>query len=148
MEKEVKAEEDGWSVYKQGLAIEDPFELFYDVAHVVKANNFLHIKKEFALAYSKIANEVLNSKDCITGKELIDLICEPVQEQKMKAVINQCNHLFFYSMIVAIIYAYSINAINTLCYQPRSLSLIDFSFFLSVIVRLCRRLPTPILCPW
>jgi hypothetical protein len=49
---------------------------------VVKANNFLHIKKEFALAYSKIANEVLSGKDCITGKELIDLICEPVQEQK------------------------------------------------------------------
>lgn len=82
VEKEVKAEEDGWSVYKSGLAIEDPFELFYDVAHVVKANNFLHIKKEFALAYSKIANEAQSKKDTITGKELIDLICEPVSQDE------------------------------------------------------------------
>lgn len=82
VEKEVKAEEDGWSVYKQGLAIEDPFELFYDVAHVVKSNNFLHIKKEFALAYSKIANEAQSRKDGITGKELIDLICEPVNRDE------------------------------------------------------------------
>ena len=81
VEKEVKAEEDGWSVYKSGLAIEDPFELFYDVAHVVKANNFLHIKKEFALAYSKIANEAQSKRDITTGKELIDLICEPVSQE-------------------------------------------------------------------
>ncbi|KAK1736953.1 terminal uridilyltransferase [Skeletonema marinoi] len=82
VEKEVKAEEDGWSVYKSGLAIEDPFELFYDVAHVVKANNFLHIKKEFALAYSKIANEAQSKRDIITGKELIDMICEPVSQDE------------------------------------------------------------------
>ena len=82
VEKEVKAEEDGWSVFKSGLAIEDPFELFYDVAHVVKANNFLHIKKEFALAYSKIANEAQSKRDIITGKELIDMICEPVSQDE------------------------------------------------------------------
>ena len=84
VEKEVKAEEDGWSVYKSGLAIEDPFELFYDVAHVVKANNFIHIKKEFALAYSKIANEAQAKKNILTGKELIDLICEPVNQDESK----------------------------------------------------------------
>lgn len=84
VEKEIKAEEDGWSVFKSGLAIEDPFELFYDVAHVVKANNFLHIKKEFALAYSKIANEARSKKDIITGTELIDLICEPVSQDESR----------------------------------------------------------------
>jgi hypothetical protein len=30
VEKELKAEEDGWRFFKCGLAIEDPFELFYD----------------------------------------------------------------------------------------------------------------------
>ncbi len=36
VEKDVKAEQDGWSVFKSGLAIErSPFELlFYDFAHV------------------------------------------------------------------------------------------------------------------
>ncbi len=84
VEREVKAEEDGWSVFKSGLAIEDPFELFYDVAHVVKANNFQHIKKEFALAYSKIANEAQSKRDIITGTELIDLICEPVSQDESR----------------------------------------------------------------
>ena len=76
--KECKAEEDGWSLYKPGLAIEDPFEHFYDVAHVVKTSNFHHIQKEFALAYSKIASVASSDQGFVSGRDLIDLICEPV----------------------------------------------------------------------
>ena len=77
IEKEVKAEEDGWSLFRQGLAIEDPFELFYDVAHVLKASNFHHIRREFALAYTKIVDAACTSGKVNSGKDLIDLICEP-----------------------------------------------------------------------
>lgn len=77
-EKEIKAEEDGWSLYKPGLAIEDPFEHFYDVAHVVKTSNFHHIQQEFALAYSKIASVASGNRCFVTGRDVIDLICEPV----------------------------------------------------------------------
>lgn len=74
-EREVKAEEDGWSLFKQGLAIEDPFELFYDVAHVVKVANFHHIRKELSLAYSKIVEAASGT---VSAGDLINLICEPV----------------------------------------------------------------------
>ena len=80
MEREVKAEEDGWSIFRQGLAIEDPFELFYDVAHVVKGNNFQHIRKEFSLAYTKIVNAAYTNGELPTGREIIDLICEHVSD--------------------------------------------------------------------
>jgi DNA polymerase sigma len=77
-EKEIKAEEDGWSLYKPGLAIEDPFEHFYDVAHVVKTSNFHHIQQEFALAYSKIVSAACGQRGFVSGRDLIDLICEPI----------------------------------------------------------------------
>lgn len=82
LEKEVKAEEDGWSLFRQGLAIEDPFELFYDVAHVVKATNHQHIRREFSLAYTKIVNAAYTNGELPTGREIIDLICEQVGHDK------------------------------------------------------------------
>lgn len=82
MEREVKAEEDGWSLFRQGLAIEDPFELFYDVAHVVRAPNFQHIRKEFSLAYTKIVDAAYAKGELPTGREIIDLICEPVRDNQ------------------------------------------------------------------
>ncbi|KAL7538904.1 hypothetical protein ACHAWF_006242 [Thalassiosira exigua] len=78
VEREVKAEEDGWSLFRHGLAIEDPFELFYDVAHVLKASNFQHIRKEFSLAYTHIYGAAYTNKELLTGRQLIDLICQPV----------------------------------------------------------------------
>ncbi len=82
LEKEIKAEEDGWSLFRPGLAIEDPFELFYDVAHVVKANNHQHIRKEFSLAYTKIVNAAYEDGELPTGREIIDQICEPIDHDK------------------------------------------------------------------
>jgi DNA polymerase sigma len=71
VEREVKAELDGWRNYSAALAIEDPFELEYDVAHVLRGGFYHRIRREFALAYSKIVEA--DSPD-----NLIDLLCEPV----------------------------------------------------------------------
>jgi hypothetical protein len=72
-EREAKAETGGWRVFWNGLHIEDPFETFYDVAHVVKGFNYHRIRNEFALAYTKIVNAAAGSCD----KDLIDRICVP-----------------------------------------------------------------------
>eukprot|EP00536_Pseudo-nitzschia_multiseries_P003407 jgi/Psemu1/236663/estExt_Genewise1.C_520083 len=89
VEREVKAELDGWRNYSAALTIEDPFETFYDVAHVLRGGYYHRIRREFAVAYSKIADVAMGrtSSSCnnrvadlkgMTGMELIDWICEPV----------------------------------------------------------------------
>jgi terminal uridylyltransferase len=82
LEREIKAEEDGWSLFRQGLAIEDPFEQFYDVAHVVKASNFSHMLREFSLAYTKIFDAACADGEPPTGRQIIDMICEPVSDNQ------------------------------------------------------------------
>jgi DNA polymerase sigma len=89
VEREVKAELDGWRNYSAALTIEDPFETFYDVAHVLRGGYYHRIRREFAVAYSKIAdvatgqtssswnNRVVDLTN-MSGMELIDWICEPV----------------------------------------------------------------------
>jgi DNA polymerase sigma len=86
VEREVKAELDGWRNYSAALTIEDPFESFYDIAHVLRGGYYHRIRREFAVAYSKIADAAAgrpgawNKGDLreMTGEELIDWICEPV----------------------------------------------------------------------
>ena len=78
IDKETKAEQDGWSLYRQVLSIEDPFETFYDVAHVLKQNSFQRVRREFALAYTKIVDSAI--KNDKTGRDIIDFICEPLSE--------------------------------------------------------------------
>jgi len=87
MEREQKAENDGWKLYGQTLSIEDPFETFYDVAHVLKLATFQRTKKEFAMAYSKIIDSVTGNNNAVwnrenissqSGHDLIDWICEPL----------------------------------------------------------------------
>ena len=89
VEREVKAELDGWRNYSAALTIEDPFETFYDVAHVLRGGYYHRIRREFAVAYSKIAdvasgktssvyNNVTVDLTKMVGMELIDWICEPV----------------------------------------------------------------------
>ena len=85
MEREIKAEEDGWSLFRQGLAIEDPFEQFYDIAHVVKASNFAHIHREFSLAYTKIVDAACTDGKAPTGRQIIDSVCEPIGENHKTA---------------------------------------------------------------
>jgi len=89
VEREVKAELDGWRNYSAALTIEDPFETFYDVAHVLRGGYYHRIRREFAVAYSKIADVAMGktSSSCnnrvvdltsMSGMDLIDWICEPV----------------------------------------------------------------------
>ncbi|KAL3913605.1 MAG: hypothetical protein SGILL_006420, partial [Bacillariaceae sp.] len=90
VEREVKAELDGWRNYSAALTIEDPFETFYDVAHVLRGGYYHRIRREFAVAYSKIADiasgktsGTWNNKTVdytkMSGMALIDWICEPVE---------------------------------------------------------------------
>jgi DNA polymerase sigma len=90
VEREVKAELDGWRNYSAALAIEDPFELDYDIAHVLRGGYYHRIRREFAMAYTKIADAASgrpnswNKGDLrtITGNELIDWICERVSTER------------------------------------------------------------------
>ena len=80
VEREKKAEHHLWKGYATSLAVEDPFETFYDVAHVMKGSNFHRLQNELAKAYTKIIDATTNdrSKDAPfqDGMYLIDLICE------------------------------------------------------------------------
>lgn len=99
VEREVKAELDGWRNYSAALTIEDPFETFYDVAHVLRGGYYHRIRREFALAYSKIAdiasgrtNSSWGNKPVdltkMSGMELVDWICEPIATEKDEASSN------------------------------------------------------------
>jgi len=44
-----KAESDNWPMNDR-LSIEDPFESFYDVAHVIKGAQMVYIRKEFLVS--------------------------------------------------------------------------------------------------
>ncbi|GKY91072.1 hypothetical protein MPSEU_000080000 [Mayamaea pseudoterrestris] len=90
VQREVKTEVDCWRNYSAALTIEDPFETFYDVAHVLRGGDYHRIRREFAVAYSKIADAAAgrpgswNKVDLrnMSGDELLDWICEPVEEQE------------------------------------------------------------------
>ena len=103
VEREVKAELDGWRNYSAALTIEDPFETFYDVAHVLRGGYYHRIRREFAVAYSKIADAAMGGTNAswtqsgsgesvnastLTGKELIDWICEPVSNEREEAMVS------------------------------------------------------------
>lgn len=96
VEREVKAELDGWRNYSAALTIEDPFETFYDVAHVLRGGYYHRIRREFAVAYTKIG-DIASGKSTSTwanktvdlskmnGMELIEWICEPVATEREEA---------------------------------------------------------------
>ena len=85
MERESKCESDGWKVYGETLFIEDPFECFYDVAHVLKASTFRTIRKEFALAYSKVIEWSKRYSDGVDAESnLIDILFEPMTRAETK----------------------------------------------------------------
>jgi hypothetical protein len=90
VEREVKAELDGWRNYSAALTIEDPFETFYDIAHVLRGGYYHRIRREFAVAYSKIADAASGRQGAwdkgdlrtMSGEDLIDWICEPVEKER------------------------------------------------------------------
>ena len=78
IKRESKAEWDGWRMMVgSSLSIEDPFEEFYDVAHVLKPLNFQHLKREFALAYSKIRDAMTQNEE--DGDKLLDFLCQEIE---------------------------------------------------------------------
>jgi DNA polymerase sigma len=91
VEREVKAELDGWRHYSASLTVEDPFETFYDVAHVLRGGYYHRIRREFAVAYTKIADAASGrstsnwkGKDIsnLSGQELIEWVCEPAGNER------------------------------------------------------------------
>ncbi|CAM9446752.1 unnamed protein product [Discosporangium mesarthrocarpum] len=54
-DRERKAEESCWGLHTR-LSIEDPFETWYDVAHVLKWSRYKHVHTEFMRAYSVLVN--------------------------------------------------------------------------------------------
>ena len=79
------------------LAIEDPFETYYDVAHVIKQTQMKYIHKEFLRAYTLIArsmNEPQNSNNNIENDELLSNINtnELLQELCQKADLPIFSH--------------------------------------------------------
>lgn len=89
VEREAKAELDGWRLPgTAAICIEDPFETFYDVAHVVTPGEFKRIKGEFVRAYTVLAHSCAEGmaigvkgdkrKAEILGRKILDRICEPV----------------------------------------------------------------------
>ena len=49
IEKIEKYERTAW-MHSDNLSIEDPFEIFYDVAHVIKPTQMTYIRKEFLVS--------------------------------------------------------------------------------------------------
>jgi len=86
MKKEEKAEEDGWAVNAR-LAVEDPFETWYNVTHFLKEGKHRHIRQEFARAYALCVEE--GGREGGREGGLLARICEeapdpPVRKQTME----------------------------------------------------------------
>merc|ERR1711935_757848 len=73
VEREVKAELDGWRNYSAALTIEDPFETFYDVAHVLRGGYYHRIRREFAVAYTKIADVASGKTSSSCNNRVVDI---------------------------------------------------------------------------
>lgn len=84
-----KAEEHGWAISGR-LSIEDPFEPWYDVGHVLRGPSMALIRKEFLRAFTLIhraaqAGQVEAAEtdplSAVTPEGLLAVICEQGEEQ-------------------------------------------------------------------
>ena len=81
-----KSEDDCWLTHTR-LSIEDPFESWYDVAHVVKNAQMKMIRNEFIRAHTLISRCInpVSKDDALPGfvrpEELLDLILEEGNEE-------------------------------------------------------------------
>jgi len=73
IDKSLKAELDCWN-FSNTLSIEDPFETWYDIAHVLKGKEFQHLRLEFVRAFTLICKASDNWN--IDGNYLLEKICE------------------------------------------------------------------------
>mmetsp|Transcript_16719 Transcript_16719/g.15078 ORF Transcript_16719/g.15078 Transcript_16719/m.15078 type:complete len:446 (+) Transcript_16719:1-1338(+) len=84
-----KVEADAWSNHER-LSIEDPFESWYDVGHVIKGAQMKHIRKEFMRAYTLISRSVLPISEAdslpnsVDPNVLIEFICQATEAPVFK----------------------------------------------------------------
>lgn len=83
LRKEEKAEEDGWAVNSR-LAVEDPFETWYNVTHFLKEGKHRHIRQEFARAYALCVEEGSREHGGGKGGGLLARICEEAPDPPMR----------------------------------------------------------------
>jgi DNA polymerase sigma len=83
--KSQKIEIDAWTKHER-LSIEDPFETWYDVAHIIKGAQMAYIRKEFLRAHTLIQRACATSSPLEPGDELpqavdpaqlLNILCEP-----------------------------------------------------------------------
>lgn len=81
-----KAETDCWNQHDR-ISIEDPFEIWYDVAHVVKSAPMFYIRKEFLRAHTLISRcakigpfDTLPSS--VDPQALLGKVCERAEERE------------------------------------------------------------------
>lgn len=85
-----KVEDDCWLNHYR-LSIEDPFETWYDVAHVVKGNQMKFIRNEFVRAHTLIARALCSRRgsddslpSSLDGDALLDALLEEGNEEYEK----------------------------------------------------------------
>ncbi|DAZ95101.1 TPA: hypothetical protein N0F65_001703 [Lagenidium giganteum] len=92
LSKEEKKETSKWRMHTR-LSIEDPFEVSYDVAHVLKGSRDKYIRQQFARAYSLLASAALShlktssGSDDTSGRELV--------QQTMTEIFDQVHEVPF-----------------------------------------------------
>ena len=77
VEKENKAAEDGWKLNPK-LAIEDPFETSYDVAHVLRDKTHQRVRHEMLRAYTILAGCAMNGASIWRGDDgavIVEALC-------------------------------------------------------------------------
>mmetsp|Transcript_34349 Transcript_34349/g.64042 ORF Transcript_34349/g.64042 Transcript_34349/m.64042 type:complete len:326 (+) Transcript_34349:1778-2755(+) len=82
-----KMESSCWGSHER-LSVEDPFETWYDVAHVLKSTQMTYIRAEFLRAYTLMYNAAVVSSDALKGGDLFAKMCSP-PEVAPKFVIKQ-----------------------------------------------------------
>ncbi|CAN0419422.1 unnamed protein product [Laminaria digitata] len=77
-DRERKAEACCWSIHTR-LTLEDPFETWYDVAHVLKWSRFKHVRMEFARAYALLsASASIVAVGATDPSRLLETVCSQV----------------------------------------------------------------------
>ena len=93
VDKLSKAESDCWNQHDR-ISIEDPFETWYDVAHVVKSAQMFYIRKEFLRAHTLISRCASHGPfdslpSSVDPQALLGKICESCQEKEKIAHIDE-----------------------------------------------------------
>ena len=79
LDKDAKAAEDGWKLNPK-IAIEDPFETSYDVAHVLRDKTHQRVRHEMLRAYTILAGCSASSPSAwkgATAGEILSALCAP-----------------------------------------------------------------------